>query len=428
MNPIREIWQSIVRRDPLSTDKGKSELVFLNVWLHIHPAKVKKENMKFRYSFYLGFITFFLFLILLTTGIALMCYYRPFPPLAYQDMKDLQFVVFMGPFLRAMHRWSAHAMVVCVFLHMCRVFYTASYKKPRQFNWVIGVCLLLLTLGLSFTGYLLPWDQLAFWAITVGTNIGSYAPLVGGQVRELLLGGHSVGQAALIRFYVLHVAVLPSLMILLTIVHFWRVRKDGGLSRPIGTLKPKKIEGLVTIGAPATVAPLSTIAASSTKTYGLMEVVTGKPIFETITPEEEEDTVFSYPYAFVREAVALMATVTTVMVISIFFSAPLEELANPAKTPNPAKAPWYFLGLQELVSHSALLGGVVAPALMVLALLAIPYLDRNPSRRPGDRKWALWLFTIFVVANLVLIVIGTFFRGPGWMLVPPWVHVTGGAE
>ena len=428
MNPIREIWQSIVRRDPLSTDKGKSELVFLNVWLHIHPAKVKKENMKFRYSFYLGFITFFLFLILLTTGIALMCYYRPFPPQAYQDMKDLQFVVFMGPFLRAMHRWSAHAMVVCVFLHMCRVFYTASYKKPRQFNWVIGVCLLLLTLGLSFTGYLLPWDQLAFWAITVGTNIGSYAPLVGGQVRELLLGGHSVGQAALIRFYVLHVAVLPSLMILLTIVHFWRIRKDGGLSRPIGTLKPKKIEGLVTIGAPATVAPLSTIAASSTKTYGLMEVVTGKPIFETITPEEEEDTVFSYPYAFVREAVALMATVTTVMVISLFFSAPLEELANPAKTPNPAKAPWYFLGLQELVSHSALLGGVVAPALMVLALLAIPYLDRNPSRRPGDRKWALWLFTIFVVANLVLIVIGTFFRGPGWMLVPPWVHVTGGAE
>ena len=428
MNPIREIWQSIVRRDPLSTDKGKSELVFLNVWLHIHPAKVKKENMKFRYSFYLGFITFFLFLILLTTGIALMCYYRPFPPLAYQDMKDLQFVVFMGPFLRAMHRWSAHGMVVCVFLHMCRVFYTASYKKPRQFNWVIGVCLLLLTLGLSFTGYLLPWDQLAFWAITVGTNIGSYAPLVGGQVRELLLGGHSVGQAALIRFYVLHVAVLPSLMILLTIVHFWRIRKDGGLSRPIGTLKPKKIEGLVTIGAPATVAPLSTIAASSTKTYGLMEVVTGKPIFETITPEEEEDTVFSYPYAFVREAVALMATVTTVMVISLFFSAPLEELANPAKTPNPAKAPWYFLGLQELVSHSALLGGVVAPALMVLALLAIPYLDRNPSRRPGDRKWALWLFTIFVVANLVLIVIGTFFRGPGWMLVPPWVHVTGGAE
>jgi quinol-cytochrome oxidoreductase complex cytochrome b subunit len=123
-----------------------------------------------------------------------------------------------------------------------------------------------------------------------------------------------------------------------------------------------------------------------------------------------------------------MATVTAIMTISIFFNAPLEELANPAKTPNPAKAPWYCLGLQELVSHSALLGGVVAPALMVLALLAIPYLDRNPSRRLAERKWILWLFTVFVVANLVLIVVGTFFRGPGWALVPPWVHVTGGAE
>ena len=427
MNLIREIWQSIVRRDPLSTDKGKSELVFLNVWLHIHPAKVKKENMKFRHTFYLGFITFFLFLILLTTGIALMVYYRPYPAQAYQDMKDLQFAVFMGTFLRNMHRWAAHGMVICVFLHMCRVFYTGSYKKPRQFNWVIGVLLLLLTLSLSFTGYLLPWDQLAYWAITVGTNIGSYAPLIGGQLRELLLGGHSVGEGALIRFYVLHVAVLPAAMILLTIVHFWRVRKDGGLSRPVWKLKGKK-EELVTIGAPAVAVPMQASAASKDKTYGLMEVVSGKPIFETVTPEEEEDTVFSYPYAFVREAVVLMATVTTVMTMSLFLNAPLEELANPAKTPNPAKAPWYFLGLQELVSHSAFLGGVVAPALMVLALLAIPYLDRNPSRRPRDRKLILWLFTIFVVANLALIVIGTFFRGPGWAMVPPWVHVVGGAE
>jgi quinol-cytochrome oxidoreductase complex cytochrome b subunit len=369
-----------------------------------------------------------LFIVLVTTGIALMFYYRPYPPHAYQDMKDLEYVVFMGSFLRSMHRWAAHGMVVCVFLHMCRVFYTGSYKKPRQFNWIIGVLLLLLTLGLSFTGYLLPWDQLAFWAITVGTNIGSYAPIVGGQVREILLGGHSVGEAALLRFYVLHVAVLPALVILLTIVHFWRVRKDGGLSRPVWKLKPKKEEELVTIGAPPVAASVNAVAASPQKTYGLMEVVTGKPIFETISPEEEEEAVFSYPYAFFREAIALMVTVVSVMLMSLFLRAPLEELANPAKTPNPAKAPWYFLGLQELVSHSALIGGVVAPTLMVLALLAIPYFDRNPSRRPIDRKWAIWLFTIFVAANLILIVVGTFFRGPGWALVPPWVHVTGAVE
>jgi quinol-cytochrome oxidoreductase complex cytochrome b subunit len=417
MTPIRDIYSSIFRRDPLSTDKGKSELVFYNLWLHIHPAKVKRESLKLTHTWYLGFITFYLFLILVTTGVALMFYYRPYPPQAYQDMKDLQFVVFLGSFLRNVHRWSAHGMVLCVFLHMCRVFYTGSYKKPRQFNWVIGVVLLLLTLGLSFTGYLLPWDQLAFWAITVGTNIGGYAPLIGGTIKELLLGGHTVGESALLRFYVLHVAVLPALLALATMVHFWRIRKDGGISRPLSKLASE-----------ANAVPVQDIAvaARQEKTYGLMEVVTGKPLFETVSAEEEEDTVFSYPYAFFRETIALLVTVIGVMSVSLFWNAPLEEMANPAKTPNPAKAPWYFLGLQELVSHSALVGGVLAPALIVLALLAIPYFDTNPSRKASERKWALWAFTVFVIANVVLIVIGTFFRGHGWAFVPPWVHVAGG--
>ncbi|MBZ5584840.1 MAG: cytochrome b N-terminal domain-containing protein [Acidobacteriia bacterium] len=363
--------------------------------------------------------------LMVTTGVALMFYYRPHPPAAYQDMKDLQFVVFLGSFLRNMHRWAAHGTVICVFLHMCRVFYTGSYKRPRQFNWVIGVVLLLLTLGLSFTGYLLPWDQLAFWAITVGANIGSYAPLIGGRVRELLLGGHTVGESALLRFYVLHVAVLPTIVALLTMVHFWRIRKDGGLSRPVWQLKKGDAAKLVRIGESQEAAAAIAAPASLDKTYGLMEVVTGKPIFETVTEEEEEDTVFSYPYAFFREGIALVVTVITVMAVSLFWNAPLEEMANPAKTPNPAKAPWYFLGLQELVSHSALLGGVVAPALIVLALIAVPYLDPNPSRRPSDRRWAIWVFTVFVIANVVLILIGTFFRGPGWALVSPWAHIAG---
>jgi len=428
MRFAQDVWRSIVRRDPLSTAKGKSELVFLNLWLHIHPTKVRREHLKFKHTWYLGFITFYLFLILVTTGFALMLYYRPDAPQAYQDMKDLQFVVYLGAFLRNMHRLAAHAMVITVVLHMCRVFYTASYKRPRQFNWVIGVFLLLLTLGLSFTGYLLPWDQLAFWAITVGTNIAGYAPVAGSLIREVLLGGHSVGEAALLRFYVLHVVVLPCAMALLTMLHFWRVRKDGGLSRPVWKLESEEPRPqLVNIGVPAAdPAPLVVAPAGTDKTYGLMEVVTGKPIFETVSEEEEEDMVFSYPYAFYREGVALMATVTTIMLGALVYTAPLEELANPVKTPNPAKAPWYFLGLQELVSHSAFLGGVVAPTLMVLALLVLPYLDTNPSRRPALRKWAILIFTVFFVANVVLVVIGTFFRGPGWALVPPWVHIQGG--
>ena len=434
MNHVREIYRSIVRRDPLSTEKGKAELVFLNVWLHIHPVKVKKANFDVRHTWYLGFISFYLFLILVGTGVALMFYYRPYPAQAYQDMKDLQFVVFLGSFLRNVHRWAAHGMVICVVLHMCRVFYTGSYKKPRQFNWVVGVILLLLTLGLSFTGYLLPWDQLAFWAITVGTNIGGYAPLVGAKIKEILLGGHNVAEGALIRFYVLHVVVLPSVVVLFTMVHFWRIRKDGGLSRPVWKLNGESGEEagaagqpLVQIGGAAPLALRKEVvtAASKDKTYGLMEVVTGKPLFETTGPEQADDEVFSFPFAFYRETIAFLVTLISVMAVSLFWNAPLEELANPAKTPNPAKAPWYFLGLQELVSHSAFVGGVLAPTLMVLALLAIPYFDKNPSRRPDSRKWAIWVFTVFMAVNFVLIVVGTYFRGPGWALTPPWVHVVG---
>jgi quinol-cytochrome oxidoreductase complex cytochrome b subunit len=159
-----------------------------------------------------------------------MLYYRPSIPQAYHDMKDLQYVVSSGQFLRNMHRWAAHAMVAIVFLHMLRVFYTGSYRPPKEFNWVIGIVLLLLTVLLSYTGYLLPWDQLSFWGISVGTNIIRAVPLgVGAYVSYLLLGGHIVGEYALVRFYVLHCFILPVIVLVLAAIHFWRVRKDGGV-------------------------------------------------------------------------------------------------------------------------------------------------------------------------------------------------------
>jgi quinol-cytochrome oxidoreductase complex cytochrome b subunit len=159
-----------------------------------------------------------------------MFYYVPSVERAYPAMKEIQLSVPLGQFTRNMHRWMAHAMVLLVILHMARVFYTGAYKPPREFNWIVGVGLLLLTLGASFTGYLLPWDQLSFWAITVGTNIASYAPVVGTMMREMLLGGRDVGQNALIRFYTLHVAILPLVIALAISLHLWRVRKDGGLA------------------------------------------------------------------------------------------------------------------------------------------------------------------------------------------------------
>jgi quinol-cytochrome oxidoreductase complex cytochrome b subunit len=158
-----------------------------------------------------------------------MLYYHPSVPQAYADTKDLQFVVSSGLFLRNLHRWSAHAMVFLVFAHMFKVFFRGAYRPPREFNWVIGVILLLITLLLSYTGYLLPWDQLAFWAITVGSNIASAVPMVGAKVHFLMLGGNLVNANALLRFYVLHCMILPLVAILLIAVHFWRIRKDGGL-------------------------------------------------------------------------------------------------------------------------------------------------------------------------------------------------------
>ena len=224
------VWRSVFRRGPALTNRTRSLAVFGNIFLHVLPVKVREKSLRARATYYLGPITFFLFLILSITGILLMFYYHPAVPQAYRDMKDLRFVVANGVFLRNLHRLAAQAMVLAVFWHMFHVFYRGSYRPPKEFNWMVGLVLLLLTLFLSYTGYLLPWDQLAFWAITVGTNIISAMPILGKEVRFLLLGGNLVGENALLRFYVLHCVVLPLMMVVLIAVHFWRIQKDGGLT------------------------------------------------------------------------------------------------------------------------------------------------------------------------------------------------------
>lgn len=235
-----EVWKSIVRHGYPDTERNQSLVITSNVFLHLHPVKVRKHALKIKYTLGLGGLSFLLFVVLTVTGILLMFSYIPSTTEAYNSMKDLDFVVSYGLLLRNLHRWAAHGMVISVFLHMCRVFYTGAYKPPRQFNWVIGVVLLVLTLGLSYTGYLLPWDQLAFWGITVGTNIASYAPLLGNTLRYLLLGGNIISGNTLIRFYTLHVVALPLLATIFMAVHFWRIRKDGGISGPPPEESPKE--------------------------------------------------------------------------------------------------------------------------------------------------------------------------------------------
>ena len=235
MRVVREssVWRSLFRQPYPTTSRTRALAVMNNVFLHLHPVRVKKHAIRYTYTFCLGGISFFLFLALTVTGVYLMFFYVPSVTRAYQDILSIENSVAFGTFVRNMHRWGAHLMVFTVFLHMARVFYHGAYKPPREFNWVVGVVLLLLTLLLSFTGYLLPWDQLAIWAVAVGTSMMGYTPVIGKQVQFVLLGSVEIGPATLIRWYVLHVLAFPFVAVIFMAVHFWRVRKDGGVSGPL---------------------------------------------------------------------------------------------------------------------------------------------------------------------------------------------------
>jgi len=224
------VWRSIVRHGVEPSNRNRVMVVMESLVLHLHSTKVRRHSLDFSRTYFLGAISIILCVILTVTGVLLMLYYHPSVPQAYNDMKELQFTVGNGRFLRNLHRWPAHAMVLVVFLHMMRVFYHKAYRPPREFNWVIGVVLFLLTLLLSYTGYLLPWDQLAFWGVSVGTNMVKAMPVLGSPFRFLLLGGNIVGENALLRFYVLHCVLLPLAIAAGIALHVWRVRKDGGLA------------------------------------------------------------------------------------------------------------------------------------------------------------------------------------------------------
>ena len=380
----RLILESAARTGLPDSDRARSSFVFDNVFLHIHPARTHRWTLRWSTTWGLGIMCTACFLITLVTGLLLMFYYKPYPEVAYQSIKDIHFVVPTGQFIRNIHRWAANLMVLGVFLHMARVFYTAAYRTPREFNWLVGMGLLIITLALSYTGYLLPWDQLAYWATTIGANVAQSPREVtdalgiteildiGGIQRELLLGSDVVGEEALIRFYVLHDFFLPLAMALLMAVHFWRIRKDGGLARPSDV-----DERLAPVGPDAY--PVFTQAPQ--KTYQLVALVKGK------TPavgKGPENTLPSMPHLFYGELAVFMLTTLMCVGLSLWMDAPLKELANPNVPENPAKAPWYFLGLQELVSFSAFMGGIGIPSIVVLGLGLIPYLDREEE---GSGLW-----------------------------------------
>ncbi len=414
-----EVWRSAFRHPQLDTPRGRALQSFSNFFLHVYPVKVPGRVLRFRYSWRLGYILTVLFAITYLTGIYLMFFYTPSVASAYGDMQQLRTGVGFGQLVRNVHRWSAHLMVLVVVVHLARVFFAGAYKRPRQFNWVLGVGLLLATLGLSFSGYLLPWDQLSYWAVTVGTNLVNYVPAIGRILRDLLLGGAQIGQATLLRFYALHVVVLPLALTVLLGLHIWRVRKDGfAVQQPAsGTFAEEATER-----PSGQAAPIAGGADAGERRVRLLGVVDR----QSVTAEERrvDDTVFTWPHLLVRHVVVGLATAAVVLTLGVAFAAPLRGLANPELTPEPSKAPWYFVGLQELLSHvDPLVAGVLIPVGTIVALVLLPYLDRNPATEARNRKVAIVLFVILLAGVAALTVIGAFFRGPGWRFVPPWRHL-----
>ncbi len=333
--------------------------------LHIKPTYYHESVTRFTHTFRLGLLSTYLFFIETITGIYLMIWYAPSPERAYPDMIRLLSNIPFGQFMRDLHRLGAEAMVVMVTAHMVRTYLTGSYKPPRQFTWFTGVILLVLTLFLSFSGYLLPWDQLAFWAVTIGTSMAEAVPpqVVGETVNMLARGAPDIGANGLLRFYLLHVLFLPLILILFFFVHYYKVVHFG-------------------ISLPAN------------------EEEVGQ---DTANKVPADRRVYFLPDIFIDETVFLIAfTALLIFIITFFFQAPLESIANPQSTPMHTVAPWYFYWLQGLLKIAdKMIAGVILPGILLVLLMAIPYLDPNPSRRVRDRKIAI---ISGIVAGFVMIV------------------------
>ncbi len=364
-----------------SDDRGRMRMVVDSLILHLHPTKVAVTSMNWTYSWGLGGLAGMLMAILALTGVVLQNNYTPAAPQAYLDILEINSNVWFGELIRNLHHWSANLLIVVAVLHLIRVFVTGAYRPPREVNWLIGVAMLLLTLGANFTGYLLPWDQLAFWAITVGTSIISYVPIVGGWMSQLILGGPEVGANTLLNFYAMHISLIPLSIFALMSYHFWRVRKDGGLTLP------KKLDDV---------------------------------------EEPKPERVTTIPHLVRRELVFALGWFAVLLVFAMLVPAPLEGIANPDISPNPAKAPWYFMGLQELLLHfHPLVGAIFLPGLAVLAIFLLPFFDINLNsvgiyfRSRRGRSLTLLAVGIAIVATPLWVLIDEFvLNWSAWL--PTW--------
>ena len=387
--------------------KARIRAITKNFFLHFHSPKIHAYSLYPGFTFGLGVINVALFFILLITGILLMIYYKPSVGQAYFSILDINSVVLGGRYIRNLHRWAAHGLVFVSMLHMCRTFYTGSYAGGQRFTWNLGVGLLLTTLFASFSGYLLPWDQLGFWAVTIASNIlGSTREVTdflgithffdpGLILKKIFLGGVDVEQPALTRFYMLHIVLLPLLFFLLMGLHFWRIRKNKGLNLPADAAERVAVQN-------------STIR-------------------DPKDSQSPDPNLLSWPVALWAEIAVIMITLAILLLFTFAIDAPLMEKANSALPENPAKAPWYFLGVQELVSYSAFGGGILIPLAFISLLFLIPYFDTDKTKMgiwfSGKKGFHIALITsisallINVIMQAILVNIGWFENIPYWVLI-----------
>jgi quinol-cytochrome oxidoreductase complex cytochrome b subunit len=298
--------------------------------LHFRPRRVAEKTLRFSLTWGLGGMAAVLVSLQLFTGILLKFAYGPVPTQAYESLMRLQEGFLFGQLVRNIHFWSANLLVVVVCLHGLRVFFTGGFHPPRRLNWVVGLSLFILVLASNLTGYLLPWDQLAYWATTICVGVLEYIPVIGSRLQQVVLGGPRIGPATLRNFFALHTAVFPPLIVMLMAFHFWRVRKAGGL-----------------------VIPRSPAEA----------------------PDEKPAMVPTYPDLLLREAAMALAAIAGVLVLSLLFDAPMGPPANPGLSPNPTKAPWYFGGIQELLMHFHPSFALLIAAALVFGAFCLPYLN-----------------------------------------------------
>ena len=372
MNTLQRVWASIRGSDTAATRPADDPRRYLrNFLLHFRPASVPERSIGFNLTAFLGVASTVLLVMLALSGLMLKFVYEPNPTDAYDSITYLENEVPFGQLLRNAHRWSGYALLAAAFAHMLRVFYTGAFHGPRQFNWIIGLFLFGLVVLSNFTGYLLPWDQIAYWAVTISTSLLDYVPAVGTPLKELILGGSEPGPATLLNFYALHTAILPIVLLLAVPFHFWRIRMA---------------HGIVVRRAPGEQLP------------------TPLPMVRTV------------PHLVTREVAAGLFVLAAILAVSFALDAPLTEQANPGMSPNPTKAPWFFMGIQEILMHfHPLFAALVIPACLVAALLAVPYI-RYDAPATG-----VWFQSVRGRQTALLAAAGGFVLTGGAVLLSEWV-------